>query len=363
MKQIAEAAGVSIATVSMALRNSPKITADTRAKVKAAAAKLDYRPDPLIAALGMRRQEARPSGLETIAYLTAYPTREGWRNNRFSPAVFDGARERAAQHGYRLEHFWLREPMMTPRRMADILQARGIMGLCVAALPEATPLFNFPWEAFSPVAIGYSMARPAPHRACPHQFQGMQLALNQLRRLGYQRIGVALGKRVSKIVAQHWIGSVLLYQYAHGRSAATCLVYEESDRSEIRQWLKKHGPDALIVSDIALLDWLRESGVRVPEDMGVVPMERHPGYASLDQKPERVGAAAIDLIVSQIQRNERGLPADPRVVMVEGGWVDGPSVRSAPLKTEPEPNTLTEELAALLKTSEDGEGGAGGGAA
>ncbi len=332
MKQIAEAAGVSIATVSMALRNSPRITAETRAKVKAVAESINYRPDPLIAALSTRRREAGPRGLETIAYLTAFPSREGWRQNRFSPAVFDGARARAAQHGYRLEHFWLREPQMTPRRMADILVARGILGLCVAAFPEVVPQFSFPWESFCCAAIGYSMARPATHRACPHQFQGMQLALNQLRRLGYERIGVALGKRVSKIVAQHWIASVLLFQYTYGRNAATCLVYEESDRVELRKWMQRHQPDAMIVSDIALLDWIREIGVRVPEEMGLATLERYPGHACLDQKPEKVGAAAIDLIVGQIQRNETGLPPDPRVVMVEGAWISGPSVRPAPAK-------------------------------
>lgn len=334
MKQIAEVAGVSIATVSMALRNSPKITAETRAKVRAAAEKLNYRPDPLIAALSNRRRETRPRGLETIAYLTAFPTREGWRNNRFSPAVYDGARARAAQHGYRLEHFWLREPQMTPRRMADILQARGIMGLCIAALPEAVPQFAFPWEPFCAAAVGYSMAKPALHRACPHQFQGMQLALNQLRRLGYRRIGVALGRRVSKIVAQNWIASVLLFQHAHGRNAAVCLVYDESDRVELKRWMERHKPDAMIVSDIALLEWIREIGVRVPEDMGVVPLERWSGFACIDQKPERVGAAVVDLIVGQIQRNETGLPPDPRVVMVEGAWVPGPSVRGGPLLPE-----------------------------
>lgn len=351
MKQIAEVAGVSIATVSMALRNSPKITAETRAKVRVAAENLNYRPDPLIAALSTRRSEARPRGLETIAYLTAFPAREGWRQNRFSPAVYEGARARAAQHGYRLEHFWLREPQMTPRRMADILQARGILGLCVAALPEVVSQFSFPWEPFCSAAIGYSMTRPAMHRACPHQFQGMQLALSQLRRLGYEHIGVALGRRVSKIVAQHWIASILLFQYTHGRNAATCLIYEESDRQELQKWMGKHKPDAMIVSDIALLEWIRELGIRVPEEMGVVPLERLTGYACLDQKPEKVGSAAIDLIVGQIQRNETGLPPDPRVVMVEGGWVNGPSVRAAPEKAPAEAAEATASPAVAPESS------------
>ena len=85
MRQIATAAGVSVATVSMALRNSEKITAAVREKVRAVAAQLNYRPDPLIAALADRRREHKPASLDVIAYITAYPTREGWPTTASPP--------------------------------------------------------------------------------------------------------------------------------------------------------------------------------------------------------------------------------------------------------------------------------------
>lgn len=327
MRKIAAAAGVSVATVSMALRNSGKITPATREKVRAIAAELGYQPDPLIAALASRRREHRPTSLDIIAYVTAFPTKECWRQNRFSPAAYEGACARAAQRGYRVEHFWLRDSQMTTRRLAGILQARGILGVCLAPFPDVVPQFSFAWDGFCTAAIGYSMVRPALHRACPHQFQGMQLALNTLRLRGYKHIGVALGRRVSKIVAKNWIAAVLLFQYTHGRSAATCLVYEESDRQELKEWMTSAKPDAMIVSDVYLIEWLKELGLRVPEDMAVVPLERYPGHACLDQKPGMVGAAAIDLVIGMIQRNETGLPADPKIVMVEGSWIEGPSVK------------------------------------
>ncbi len=329
MRQIAAAAGVSVATVSMALRNSEKITPATRAKVREVADSLNYQPDPLIAALASRRRERSLKNLDVIAYITAYPTREGWRQNRFSPAAYEGASARAAKHGYRVEHFWLREANMTTRRLAHILHSRGILGLCIAPFPEVVPQFSFPWDDFCCATVGYTMRRPAIHRACPHQLQGMQLVLNTLRLRGYKRIGVALGRQVSKIVAHNWIASIMMYQYEQGPTAATCLIYEESDRVELQQWMTKNKPDAMVVSDIALLDWFAEMKIRIPEDLGVVPLERLPGYACLDQKPNMVGAAAIDLIVNMIQRNEPGLPGDPKVVMVEGAWVEGPSVRTA----------------------------------
>lgn len=327
MRQIAAAAGVSVATVSMALRNSEKITAETREKVRSVAAELNYLPDPLIAALSSRRRERTLKSLDVIAYVTAYPTKEGWRKNRFSPAAYDGACARAAQRGYRVEHFWLNEPDLTTRRLAHILRTRGILGVCFAPFPDVVPQFSFPWDEFCCAAIGYTMRRPALHRSCPHQFQGMQLTLNTLRLRGYKRIGVALGRRVSKIVAHNWIASILMHQYEHGFNSATCLVYEESDRVELTQWMRTHKPDAMVVSDIALLGWLDEMGFRIPDDLAVVPLERYPGYACLDQKADKVGAAAIDMVIGMIQRNETGLPPDAKVLMVEGAWIDGPTVR------------------------------------
>lgn len=326
MRQIAAAAGVSVATVSMALRDSPRITPETREKVREAAARLDYRPDPLIAALAGRRREHAPASLDIIAYVTAYPTKDGWRDNRFSPAAYEGACSRATQRGFRIEHFWLHESHMTVRRLAHVLRSRGILGVCFAPFPDVVPQFNFPWDDFCCAAIGYTLRRPALHRACPHQFQGMSLALNTLRLRGYKRIGVALGKRVSKIVAHNWIASVLMYQYEHGRSSATCLIYEEADRVKLADWMRDNRPDAMIVSDIALLGWFPQLGLSVPDDLAVIPLERHPGYACLDQKPSMVGAAAVDLVIGMIQRNETGLPADPKVVMVDGAWIEGPSI-------------------------------------
>jgi len=332
MRQIAASANVSVATVSMALRGSDKITPETRDRVQTVARELGYQFAPKRLARPARVAPSPATNGGVIAYVTAYPTKDGWYENRFCPAAYEGARLRASQRGYTLEHFWLNEENLGARRLAKLLHSRGITGLCVAPFPDVVPQFTFPWEGFCPAAIGYTMRRPALHRACPHQFQGMSLALQSLRKQGYRRVGVALGQRVSKIVAKNWIGAVLLFQYTYGRNAATCLVYEESDREELKDWMRTNKPDAMIVSDIALIPWIEAIGVRVPEEMGVVPLEVFPGHAYLDQKPGIVGAAAIDLVIGQMQRGETGLPADPKIVMVEGAWVDGPSVRHLPVR-------------------------------
>ncbi|MBM3866623.1 MAG: LacI family DNA-binding transcriptional regulator [Verrucomicrobia bacterium] len=75
-RDIAQAAGLSQATVSLALRRHPGLPATTIDRVHAAAASLGYRPDPLISALMSQRQARKPGGTlrAKIAFLTAFPS-------------------------------------------------------------------------------------------------------------------------------------------------------------------------------------------------------------------------------------------------------------------------------------------------
>ena len=54
---------------------------------------------------------------------------------------------------------------------------------------------------------------------------------------------------------------------------------------------------------------------------GDVPVD-----AGIDQHSEAIGRIAVETLVSQINLNERGEPADPYRVLVEGRWRDGKSL-------------------------------------
>jgi LacI family transcriptional regulator len=70
----------------------------------------------------------------------------------------------------------------------------------------------------------------------------------------------------------------------------------------------------------------------VPKDVGFFNLnttqEPHPS-AGLDLLPRQLGAAAVESVVAQIQRSERGPPLHPKTISIEGAWVDGPTVRPA----------------------------------
>lgn len=67
--------------------------------------------------------------------------------------------------------------------------------------------------------------------------------------------------------------------------------------------------------------------IRVPEDLGLVCLNRSQNswFAGMDENNVTVGALVCDLVVNQLMRNERGLPNEPKIILVNGRWRDGKS--------------------------------------
>ena len=69
--------------------------------------------------------------------------------------------------------------------------------------------------------------------------------------------------------------------------------------------------------------------IRVPEDVSLIHLAWDPqlkGWAGVDRQNEMIGARALDLVVEQLNANERGIPEFPKMVLVGDRWVDGRTV-------------------------------------
>ena len=140
-RDLARLAKVSHTTVSLALRDHPSIPAETRARITGLARKHRYQPDPMLAALNAYRVSRTPSRFQgTIAWLTNFETAGAWRGMIQAEGYFLGAQEQAQRLGYKLEEFWLGDPLLTARRATHVLQARGVRGLSVAQRARAAAL-------------------------------------------------------------------------------------------------------------------------------------------------------------------------------------------------------------------------------
>lgn len=322
-------------TVSLALRNHPSIPAATRARIRAAAEALGYRPDPMLASLALYRHSLRrkPNGPVAL-WVTNYPTRMGWRKPKIFVEYFEGARERAEQLGFRLEEFWARETGMTPARLAQIVRARGVHAVLLAPQPRAGAEISLPWDELSAVTIGYTLSSPRLHLVCNHQFASMRLLMRELLTLGYRRIGLALPSIVDHRVDRNWLGGFLTEQVdLPAKNRVPPFLFDTFSEAELKRWLGRHRPDAL-VSPIAVDEpvWhaVQRLGYRVPEDIGFAFPSLHDlreGRAGVHENSRAIGAAAMDLLSGLWQRSERGVPVLPLRELVEGVWVSGWTVR------------------------------------
>ena len=330
MKEVAAAAGVSAATVSRALGMDPQIPESTRTRIQKTATRLGYRPDPLLSAFAQQRRGRSPrSEITTLAYVTNFQTSDEWTRNPFYQPLFKGASDQALRNGYKLEHFWLREPGMTGERLSRILHNRGIAGLFVAPTPAARSRLSLDWARFSCVTIGYSLLRPDLHRTTPHHFHAILTASRKLWRLGYTRIGLCLFAGTSQRVDDLWLAGALLTQKHNPAAPLKVFLFDDTTRARIPDWARDERLQVVVSDNPQALEELRRAGVRAPGDIDFATLnwvKNEPEIAGINQRPAAIGAAAIDLIIAQIRRGERGIPEMPVTSMVEGIWVDGPSL-------------------------------------
>lgn len=336
---VARAAGVHNTTVSLALRNSPAIPEATRRRIQSIAEQMGYCPDPALQALvayrNGRMANRRP---QTIAYLTNGDSRLGWKQIPAQAKVHQGAHARAAQLGFQLEPFWLREPGISVRRLGAMLFHRGITGVLLASCVEDVGgLDELDWSRLCAVKIGCFPRSPALHRVSFDQCGAMRQAVKRATAAGYRRIGLVLPSGWDAAADQAWSAGffveqsridpalrlpALLYtpagNSAHGAAPVEPAVLEE--------WIRSYGPEVIISSARFVLAPLKRLGRSVPRDVGFADLfldGSDPALSGMRENCERVGEVAAELLVNQLQQNHSGIPAIATSTLVEGTWHDG----------------------------------------
>lgn len=333
MEDVARELGVHRTTVSLALRRDPRIPAATQEAVRAAAARLGYRPNPLVVAL-MQQQRGRKSqhGVTTLAYLTFDTPGEVWRRNPAYVEINAGAQTRAAELNFRLEEFSLTRGGMNPRRLRQILLARGIGGVLLSPPPGAESRVDFDLTDFAAIGIGLRIREPIVERVSTDHYQAMRLAVRMCRERGYRRLGLVVGDTASERIGHRWEAAFLMEHWLEGgRTTVPVLsgpinTAARATPPDFAAWLRRTKPDVVIAtpSDRAS-EWLAELRAVRPQ-AGLVSLglrDRRGRVAGIWQNHARVGAMAVELLVAKLQRNERGADHALDTHLIEGEWVDG----------------------------------------
>jgi LacI family transcriptional regulator len=336
MQEVADALGVHRSTVSLALRNHPSIPEATRVRVRETAERLGYRRHPLVAALMTFRRSARPAPAHTtLACVSSSQPPDAWKESPTMREMLAGARARAQTLGFRIEEFPLFQRGMTPERFHQVLTARGIVGVIVAPLRHGGDSLALEWDQFAAVAVGFSLRAPAIPRIGNDHGQSARLAIAECHRRGYQRIGLVLDRVQMSRVEEQWLSGFLTeHAYPVSQRHPPPLILDHIAEKPLLDWIARHQPDLILtggsVNSLPVLAILKQAGIKVPGDIGVVSLDLHVrdgSIAGIDQAQAEIGATVVDHLVGQLYRNERGPRAAAVRLHVMGAWQEGRTIR------------------------------------
>lgn len=333
MRQIAALAEVSAMTVSRALRDNPRISAEVRDRIKGIARELGYRPDPeVVKLMNHLRRRSKPGLVASIAALTSLPA-------GIEPPYLRRARKaaqaRAAELGYSLEVFRVKEPEKPNPSLERMLMSRGIAGVLLLQMHIPSHVDNLlDWARFSAVVATPSVLTPEFPRVGAHHFHNARLLCGELARRGHARIGF-VGSQSFCVRTRHAFAAAAAWQCMEtGTAALRPMVLSNwmPGVEESRRWLTLERPDAIIVHAEETIPFLMEQlGVRAGGPMvfactNLDPLR--PKWPGIDERHDLIGRKAVDMLTSLLNRNEKNLRVSHTSTLIEGRWIE-PAARAA----------------------------------
>lgn len=331
IRDIAKAVGVSKSTVGYALQNHPGVSRKTKARVLRAVQELGYVPDARVASWLATVRNAQSKDLLPLAWLNTTEDGLTWRKTAYLSPYLEGAQTRARELGYHVEEIWTRQPGMTMRRISRILDQRGIEGVLVT-YPARHIRLN--WDRLACVSIEGALLAPRFHRVMTNAHHNLLLALKMLKRGGYRRIGICLEEEFDRISAHSTRADVAYFQMTTPKAHQVPPLFYSSDnpkdwpavKKQIAVWLLSHRPEVIVGHSGRMLAGVEAAGYRVPGEIGVVHLATDDDvgdWAGINSNKRDIGAAAVETVVSLLQRRQFGVPRMAMDTVVRGTWHPG----------------------------------------
>ncbi len=327
MHDLAEATGLSQATVSYALGNKGNLSQETRDIVLKAAKRLGYRPNMFAAALSSCRTQVSPVGWP-LAYLH-------WRTKRGTQypleLVGQGIREKAKERGFQLHEHEFRSAEEL-RILLRMLYARGIQGLILYSLAEIENFAGIEWSRFSVVTSGRWDIRSRFHNVRGDSFSNIETLWNNFKARGYQRIGVAICRHPVPILDDmEREGAVAALQAREPKRTKRIPPFlgDHGDDAGFLAWFAKYRPDGVIGFGDGHYHNLLSAGYSIPRDCGYASIQgtRLPGkVAATTDVDLLIGRTLLRMMDSLIRHHEKGVPEQPETLLIRPVFEEGASL-------------------------------------
>ena len=322
MKDIARELGVSVATVSRALKDSPRISAERRAMIQQYAREHDFTPNVL--AESLRRSKVQP--IKVIGVIIPDFV------HYYFASVLAGIEKEAAMRGYRIITSTSHEQYDREVEICKWFYENKLCGIIVSQAKDTKDYQHFqklmdagiPLVFYDRICTGVNASR-----VVVDDYMGAFNAVTYLIEKGSSRIaffGSAMTLEISKNRFNGYKDALLKHGLKYDESL-TRICDNRADAEAIAPELlqMEMPPDGFFaVNDdtaIGILYTAKRMGFRVPEDINICGFTNgnraiacDPMLTTVEQRGVKVGEEAADILIQQVEGTIPRDKAEKRVV-------------------------------------------------
>ncbi|MBS0664384.1 MAG: LacI family DNA-binding transcriptional regulator [Verrucomicrobia bacterium] len=334
LRSLAKELGLSRTTLSDALRGSPRVKAETVARVRAAAKAAGYERNPLTGAVMSQLRRSRGQQFRgVLAVVEIIQTPQTPFAVRYNESLAAGIASRADDLGFKVERFVVGPNGVTLSRLDTILHTRGIQGLILLPAVGFPDLGELSWHRYTAVYADYFIDHPPLHCVCSDHYRSMIALLRELHARGYRRPGLFMEIALDERLQFRWEGAFLaLQKYLPDITQIPALQVREVTREQFTAWFKKYNPDVVMGHFPVAMEWMKAAGAKLPKTHGFVclnSLRTEGDCASVDLRSGLLGARSAELVIGQLLHNEFGVPEQPSLTTIPAKLIDGPTLRPA----------------------------------
>ncbi len=322
IKTLAKQLGLSIATVSKAMKDSHEISAETKKKVMALATELNYVPNPYASSL--RKQKSK-----TIAVILPEVA-----DNFFSLAI-NGIQAVAAQKNYHVLIYLSHESFAIEKDVVNHCCSGRVDGVLISVSSETTDADhiqklkdeNIPFVFFdrdfeslqAPKVVtndyesGYQSAKLLLEKGCKHPvFLSTSLSLSICSK---RAAGFAAALTDAGLPTEN-------YQYVIDCTGKPEMIFDQVKK--LMQQHKKIDGIVASVERLAMQIYLVSlaKNIRIPEDLKVIAFSTletapilNPSLTTITQPAFDIGKSAAEILFTLIEKKKHTIAADTKLIL------------------------------------------------
>lgn len=312
LQDVAKKAGVSTATVSKVLSNTPYVSQHTREKVLEVVRELGYRPN-----LAARALSSGKTHIIAVVFPYVY---DAIFKDPLVMSILEGIESATTERGYSM---LLSTPHLVDGSVDDnfqqVIQSGYIEGMiaidniAIASVSELSESFNIPT-----VSIGHPRAQ---YWVRCDDLSGGEMLLNTLYERGHREIGIITINNKNNLPVNDRMQGIRNAALEHGLDYEAFPVafgdFSTRGGNAAAAQLIEHHPELtaiIAINDrmaIGAMQYLLGAGLRVPDDVSVIGYDNigisaisTPALTTIDQHAVELGRHAAEMLFDVLNNNE-----------------------------------------------------------